>query len=230
MNGTIPNHVCVTPNGNRRAARAKGMKLDEAYVHGAHQALEIVERAFERGVRHVTFFGLSCENKANRAADEIDALQEGAIFFCDTAIDMGFKIHVFGKVDEFQGDPRYERLYSRLKRLRGIKIDPDDRVIHVAANYSGKATHELGELMRCVYELEYPVVQKNPEKYILSAGVPDVDLSIRTGGERRISGLLPFQMAYAELYFTDTLWTDFGRDEFDDALAWFSRQQRNYGK
>lgn len=226
----VPKHISFTPNGNRRHAREKHISLEKSYMRGAERAFEVAGWAKDADVQHVTLFGLSCENMEKRSDLELDALQEGACLFFDIAKESGIKIHPFGKIEEFAGNPKYARLYERLATLRDQTIGPDDFVIHVAANYSGKSEHELGPLLDALYERGFADVRKDPMQYLLSGGVPPVDLAIRTGGEHRISGLLPFQMAYAELYFTPVLWAEFERAHFDTALAWYREQPRNFGK
>lgn len=229
MNG-VPNHVAVVPNGNRRGSVLARMSLPIAYMRGAQRALELAGWAREAGVRHLTFFGLSCENLKNRRENEIDALMEGAIYFFDRAVELGFRLDSFGKIYEFEGVKKYEPLYQRLEKYRGMPHPPDDFVIHVAANYSGVAEHELAPLIDALYNAGFDEVRKDPARYLLSGGIPPVDLFIRTGGEHRTSGLLPFQASYAELYFTKVLWGDFVKKEFLLALQWFAQQQRNFGK
>ncbi len=229
ING-VPRHIALTPNGNRRHARMENISFEDSYIRGAMRALEVAGWAQEAGVQHVTFFGLSCENMERRSDIEIDALQEGAIQFFDLAHESGVRMHPFGKIDAFADDPKYARLYQRLAKLREQVIGPDEFVIHVAANYSGRPEHELGRFMDALYSRGFEEVRQDPMKYLLSAGVPAVDLAIRTGGEHRISGLLPFQMSYAELYFTPVLWAEFEKANFDTALSWFKEQPRNFGK
>src|SRR3989344_2808178 len=226
----FPNHVAIVPNGNRRGSVLARIPLVQAYRKGAERALDIARCAQELGVQHMTFFGLAIQNKQNRPGYQIDALIEGAIHFCDRAMELGYALHPFGYIDEFEGVEKYKPLYVRLKRLRE-EYQPSSRfTIHVAANYSGVAKYELEPLMESLYCRGFSDVRPDPMRYVLSGGVPDVDLFIRTGGERRISGLLPFQCNYAELYFTDVLWSDFTVQEFHMALEWFASQQRNFGK
>ncbi len=226
----VPRHISFTPNGNRRHARLESIPLRESYMRGALRALNVAMWAHEIGAQHVTLFGLSCENMHRRSDDELDALQDGACEFFDLAESGGLKIHPFGKIDEFAHKPKYRRLYERLERLSNQRIGADDFVVHVAANYSGNPQHELGHFMQQLRKHGFEAVHENPMRHILSAGVPPVDLAIRTGGEHRISGLLPFQMAYAELYFTPVLWADFDRAHFNTAVAWYQEQPRNFGK
>lgn len=224
-----PFHISFTPNGNRRHARLENISLHDSYVAGAMRALEVVGWAQEAGATDATLFGLSCENLARRSDEELDALQDGACMFFDLAHESGVKIHPFGKIDEFADNPKYSRLYERLATLRA-DTRASSFTVHVAANYSGKPEHELGHFIEEMYNRGTEAVRKDPLQYLLSGGVPPVDLAIRTGGEHRISGLLPFQMAYAELYFTPVLWAEFDRAHFNTAVAWFKEQPRNFGK
>jgi len=226
---TAPNHVAVVPNGNRRKSRMLGLPLEMSYVKGAQRALDVARWAKKAGVGHVTFYGLSCENLKNRSDFEIDALMKGAIQFLDLVAEIG-RVHAFGNIDEFQGVEKYEPLYKRLKALNGSFEDSGMFTIHVAANYSGLPQHELRPLLQALRSRGFADVEPELTRYLLSGGVPPVDLFIRTGGEHRTSGLLPFQSVYAELYFTDVLWADFSEEQFQAALDWFAKQQRNFGK
>lgn len=228
LNG-VPKHISFTPNGNRRHARLENISLHDSYIEGAMRALEVVGWAQEIGSTDATLFGLSCENLDRRTQDELDALQDGACQFFDMAHDSGVKIHPFGKIEMFADDPRYARLYERLAKLRADTRE-SEFTVHVAANYSGKPEHELVRLMDELYVRGFEEVRRDPMSYLLSGGVPPVDLAIRTGGEHRISGFLPFQMAYAELYFTPVLWAEFDRAHFNTSIAWFREQPRNFGK
>ncbi len=226
----IPRHVVVVPNGNRRGSKLAGISLSQAYRLGADRALEIAECAEKHGVEHLSFFGLSCENMANRPEEEIDALMEGAIYFCDRAMEIGYSLHPFGHIDQFAGVEKYLPLYLRLKRL-GEEYRPSEKfTVHVAANYSGRPEHELAPLMEALYTRGFEEVAPRPMDYILSGGVPPVDLFIRTGGECRTSGMLPFQSSYAELRFPKALWGNFTRRSFLRELNWFAEQPRNFGK
>ncbi len=226
----IPNHIAVVPNGNRRGSNLKAVPLGQAYILGALRALEIASLAKQVGVKHISFYGLSVENMERRPEEQIDALTQGAIKFLDEAGTIGH-VHTFGEIERFEGVEKYEPLFSRLKCLNHTD-EKADYTIHVAAHYSGRAKHELPPYERALYTRGFPEVHKDTtyERYLLSGGVPEVDLFIRTGGEHRTSGFLPFQIAYAELYFTRVLWGDFDDQEFATALDWYAGQQRNFGK
>ncbi len=228
----IPFHIAVIPNGNRRWAKLRKILLQYSYLHGAKQALDFAAWAKKAGVRHVTFYGLSEENMVKRSVEEIDALMKGAIHFFDTAMALGYHLHPFGDIEKFAGLEKYEPLYSRLRRWRELPLPPDDFVLHVAVNYAGTPQHELEPLREEIRNRGLHAVLANPAAYIRSAGVPEVDLVVRTGSKResRTSGLLPFQLRYAELLFINVYWGDFTERHFRKALRWYSTRQRNFGK
>jgi undecaprenyl diphosphate synthase len=224
----IPRHIAAVPNGNRRRSKDKGISLPESYVDGAMKAAEMVGWAREAGVKDITFYGLSCENMQNRSEVELEALQEGAVWFCDHVQNLDCNVHVFGKVHEFEGKKKYEALYRRLVELQKRQKNGHDFTVHVATNYSGR--YELEELLEQTYSRGFALARQDPRQFLLSAGVPDVDLFLRTGGEYRISGLLPLQSQYAEIRVLDVYWGDLTKEMFQESLDWYARQQRNFGK
>lgn len=237
----IPRHIAVIPNGNRRLwkllrflYRLVGVEytLKDAYLRGANVALNFVRWAERAGVHDVTFFGLSKENKAKRLEWEIDALLEGAIYFFDAAVERGYHLHPFGDFEAFAGVEKYKPLYDRLRKWRAMPISEGRIVIHVAAHYSGLPRHELAPLREAIRKDGLDVAWADLEQHLLSSGVPDIDLVIRTGSwrESRTSGLLPFQVVYAELCFVWVFWGMFKERHFWKALRWYSREQRNFGR
>ena len=227
----IPNHVAVVPNGHRRWSAAHGVPLPVVYVRGAMRVLRVAKWAKAAGVKQLTCFGLSCENLENRPEFQLNALMKGADVFLDH-VEKVARVHVFGQIDAFQDDKKYASLYARLKRLNEKAYAPDEFVIHAAVNYSGLPQHELAPFIQALRSRGFPAVQSDSTlmRHLLSGGVPPIDLFIRTGGEQRISGFLPFQSSYAELRFTETLWPDFSKTEFLAHLKWFAEQPRNFGK
>lgn len=225
----IPSHIAVIPNGHRRKSREGGMTLQHAYEIGAQRALEFAGWARDEGVHDVTFYGLSCDNLLKRPQEQLDALYEGVMTFCDLIDQSDIALHIFGDIDELEAMPKYQPLMKRLSRFRTLQ--PGHKfVMHAALNYMGSVEHELRPLRDAFYERGFAEVEQHMSAYIRSGAVPPVDLLIRTGGEYRTSGLLPFQMAYAELRFKDCLWVDYEEEHFREDLAWFGLQKRNFGR
>lgn len=238
---SLPKHIAIVPNGNRRRAALLGIDLSAAYVRGAQNALECVEWAMHNGaVTDLTLFGLSVENTRNRKRDHLEPLTDGADWFCEHVTDLDCRVHIFGKYEELKREPLYAKLINRLAAINDVKRDAAFTV-HIAVNYSGILEHETDPLMDAMEHIAREEestkrlelvanLRENRAACMLSAGVPLVDLFIRTGGEHRTSGLLPFQAGYAEIKIFDEYWGDFTREMWDEALRWYSTQQRNFGK
>ncbi len=221
--------MAVIPDGNRRIGERDNVSLIDAYVRGARRAIAVAKRANEKGVRHLTFFGLSIENVEGRPDSQIEALMRGASLFLDEAEKLGWAIRPFGNIHATLSGAWYETMRERLIDLRKRYRAEAPFTLHVAVNYSGRPQHELAPLVEDLYRQGFPTVGAHLKQHLLSGGVPDVDLLIRTGGEQRLSGFLPFQAGYAELYFARRLWGDFTPRDFEKSLAWFAKQKRNFG-
>jgi short-chain Z-isoprenyl diphosphate synthase len=222
-----PTHIGIVPDGNRRYARRTGLSTADAYLLAARRAIEVVGWCRDLGVAHVSAFGVSQENIALRPANEVEVLHDALLRFCDDVIALpDVHLHVFGDIDGLARDltaaPRLLTLGQR------TDTGPARLVVHVGVNYSAQA--EVSHVLRAVQAHGTDAVVLNPTRYLLSAGVPPVDLVVRTGGQQRLSGFLPLQTAYAELWFSETLWPDITRPEFEHALAWYGRQERRMGE
>ena len=209
-----PPHVGIIPDGNRRWARRAGIGLEEAYEAGYRRLVEVVDGLYERGARYVTVYVLSRDNALRRPPHE-----RSVIF---RLIEQGLR--------DLESD---ERL-----RSRGIAVSVlgDEAVLpgsvreaarRLEAATSGRGGGWLRLLLgySSLWEISATLARGRPP----SLELPPVDLIIRTGGWRRLSDFVPLASAYAELYFTETLWPDFTLDELDRALEWYSRVQRNFG-
>jgi undecaprenyl diphosphate synthase len=223
----VPHHLGVIPDGNRRYARRTGMSLEEGYLAGAAKALEGVDWCLEAGVRHLSAFGISRENIERRPMSEVDWAHRAVLCFCRAVRDRpDVRLHVFGDPSTL---PPSLAERDEFMRLQENDDTADARlVVHAGVNYSAQA--ELTRLTQLARRRGLSTVEASPEEFTLSAGVPPVDLVVRTGGQQRLSGFLPLQTAYAELWFTPTLWPEIQREEFLAALAWFARQERHFGE
>ncbi len=209
----MPRHVGIIPDGNRRWARREGRALYEAYMKGYRNVVRVTEYLFDKGVDIVSVYGLSYDNCLKRSNGEKSIIEKIALFALRDlrrrVASRGFQVRV-----KFLGDPSI--FGSRLAReasLTAKYLDRGDKTLILLVCYSGSWE---ARSYRCV----------TPPSLLL----PPVDLIIRTGGARRLSGFLPILSEYAELYFTDTLWPDFSIEELEEALEWFRRQQRNFGR
>ncbi len=232
LNRKMPRHVAIIMDGNGRWARAQKKPRIVGHRRGVETVREVVKACREREIEVLTLFAFSSENW-RRPPREVSLLMD--LFF--TALDREVKklhrnnirLRIIG---DHGGFP--ERIQKRIARAEQLTADNDGLILNVAANYGGKwdivqATRKLARKV-AAGELRAEDIDEEALAAGLSmSGLPDPDLFIRTGGEERISNFLIWQLAYTELYFTDILWPDFDRIEFDKALASFAGRQRRFG-
>ncbi len=225
----VPVHVAIIPDGNRRWARQKGLPDSEGHRFAAENTLpELFKKSREMGVRYFTLWGLSTENLKKRNKQELDFL----FLLFKQLIDR----HL----------PEFEKEKVRFKSIGNIKELPRDiqRKISeaeektkdfskffftLALNYGGR-----DEIVRAVNKIlregKAQIDKAEFEKYLDTSFMPPPDLVIRTGGEKRLSGFMLWQMEYSELYFSDLFFPDFNADEFEKAIIDFSKRERRFGK
>jgi undecaprenyl diphosphate synthase len=227
--GTVPRHVAIIMDGNRRWARAHGVSESEGHAAGMRAVRPLLVRAVERGVGVLSLYAFSRENW-RRSPDEVRtifALLHSAILSeTDELVLQGVRVNLLGRMDELPPETR-ESIRGGLEATRG----GERMLLNVAFNYSGRS-EIVDAARRCVADgLEPPAIDEAAlEARLYTAGIPDPDLVIRTAGEQRLSNFLIWQAAYAELVFSDELWPDFGPPAFDAALAEFARRQRRFGR
>ncbi|MEW6142688.1 MAG: polyprenyl diphosphate synthase [Chloroflexota bacterium] len=227
-NLAVPRHVAIIMDGNGRWAAQRGLPRIEGHRRGVNNAKDVVSACAARGVKHLTLYAFSTENW-RRPAAEILGLFDIVTRIIDQAIDYGRAEQV-----RFRAIGRIERLPSKLQEVihraeeatRGF-----DRIhVSVCLNY-GSRDEILAAVQKLVAEKVPPekVTEDLFARSLYTAGMPDPDLIIRTGGEQRLSNFLLWQAAYAELYFTDVLWPDFDEAEISRALDSYARRQRRFG-
>lgn len=223
----IPTHVAFIMDGNRRWAQKNKLALFFGHKNGVKQIETITEHAGNKGIKVVTCWAFSTENW-NRPQDEILELMD---VFRDALADPmvkrlyenGVKIQILGDLSSFPEDIQKSVREIREKSKNNTKL-----TLNIALGYGGRK--EIIDAINCLLKSNKQEVSEEEFKsYLYTGNQPDPDLIIRTGGEKRLSGYLPFQSVYSELYFTDTLWPDFNVEEFDKALDDFAQRQRNFG-
>ena len=231
-NDNIPRHVAVIMDGNGRWARKRALPRHAGHRSGVGAVRATVEVAAKRGVEYLTLFAFSSENWS-RPREEVSKL-------------MGLFVEALQReVDELhRNNVRLEFIGAREQLQAGLidKITAAEeqtsgntglRLI-VAVAYGGRwdivtaIRHLAGKVAAGDMTAE-DIDDQAVASELQLRGVPDPDLLIRTGGEQRISNFLLWNLAYAELWFCDTLWPDFGEQQFDEALVFYSRRQRRYG-
>lgn len=229
---TIPSHVALIPDGNRRWAREKGLKVYDGHYHGFKIAREVVNHAADKGVEYMSLWGMSADNLIKRSPLEIKGLFK--IFeemFRDIIDgkdihDRQVRVQVFGLWQ--QKFPR------RLKNVIQEAIDATqlygNHVLNFFLAYNG--TYEMLNAIQAIADAK--VKRVTPEilkQHLYTKDLPPVDLVIRTGGEPHLSaGFMMWDVADAELYFPEVYWPDFTPKEFDKALDFYASRERRFGK
>lgn len=225
----LPTHLAIIMDGNGRWAKAKGMARREGHEAGTEAARRIVIECRKLGIRHLTLYTFSRENWA-RPRDEISFLFDLLSRFLKrelkTLVDEDIRLNVLGELEDL---PLLTR--QVVKHVMKKTAHCSSMVLNLALNYSGRfdLVQACRALIRDGVKPE-DVDEDAIRERLYSAGQPDPDLVIRTSGEKRISGFLIYEAAYAELYFTETLWPDFDEKELAAALEDFTLRQRRFGK
>lgn len=226
----IPQHIGIIMDGNRRWAVRRGLGVDEGHEAGVQTLVKIVDHCLERGVKTLTVYTLSTENWHQRAKEEVAGIFNLLVRVVrekkEEYAQKGVKIAILG---DFQAFPRkvvraIEEILHIVKKHERIKLN-------LALNYGGR--DEILRAVKKIMKEKIPPEKINEQafgQFLYTNGEPDPDLIIRTGGEVRLSNFLLWQMSYAELYFTDTLWPDFTPAKLDKAIAEYQKRQRRFGK
>jgi undecaprenyl diphosphate synthase len=216
-------------DGNRRWARRRGVPELDGHAAGVEAIRGLLKHAVRRGIRVLTLYAFSRENWA-RTDDEVVGLfglLEAAIRSETEELQAeGVRVRLLGRLDELPDDTRASILAALDATAGGDRL-----LLNVAFNYAGRT--ELVDAVRAIVRSGMPaeaVDESTVTGALYTAGLPDPDLLIRTGGEHRLSNFLIWQSAYAELVLTDTLWPDFGPADLDAALAEFASRQRRFGR
>jgi len=237
----LPQHVAIIMDGNRRWARQAGKHPVEGHRQVVDHTLEpLTERCIELGIPYLTLWAFSTENW-DRDEAELKALMQ--IFRLgfrkktkDWMLKKGIKIRVLGELDKFPKD-----IADTCRDWITSSKDNTKLTVTFALNYGGRdeLTRAFNRLLHTkvkqleegeIQSADLQVAEHEIAAHLDSAGMPDPDLIIRPGGQFRLSGFMPWQSVYSELYFTDVLMPDFTVEELDKSLADFAQRQRRFGR
>ncbi len=229
----IPHHVAVIMDGNGRWAKKKGKMRIFGHKNGVQAVRETIEAAAEMGVKVLTLYAFSSENWS-RPKKEVDTLMS----LLAASLKKEFKslqknniqLRAIGDLNNLPNKARKE-----LEEVIKKTLNNDRMILNLALSYGSRA-----EIVNAVKSISKKVVnnelnienidEKTINNHLYTFSLPDVDFLIRTSGEQRISNFLLWQIAYAELYFTNTLWPDFKKQNFYDAISEYQKRERRYGK
>jgi len=223
-----PNHIAIIMDGNGRWAERRGFPRFEGHLAGIKSVRSTVRCLSQYPIKYVTLYGFSTENW-ERPRDEVinlfRLLEEVADKEALEFHKLGVKIRHLGRLEDLP-----QGLRQAVNRAIELTKNNTGMTLSLAFNYGGRT--EILDAVRAIIAEGVPPQNINEElfnSYLYTAGLPDVDLIIRTGGELRISNFLIWQATYSEYYFTDVLWPDFGEKEIKKALLSYSRRQRRFG-
>ncbi|WP_100610891.1 isoprenyl transferase [Confluentibacter lentus] len=229
----LPKHIAIIMDGNGRWAKQHGMMRTFGHENGAKAVKQVVEGSAEIGIENLTLYAFSTENW-NRPKFEVDTLMKLLISSLRKEIkslhENNIKLCAIGTLDTLPAKVHKELLEVIEKTKNNNRM-----TLTIALSYGSRE-----ELINTVKEISFKVknniisAEKIDEsiinEHLYTRNLPDVDLLIRTSGEQRISNFLLWQIAYAELYFTDTLWPDFTKQHLHEAIIEYQKRERRFGK
>ncbi|MBO1254099.1 di-trans,poly-cis-decaprenylcistransferase [Alteromonas sp. 5E99-2] len=231
-NDVMPKHVAIIMDGNGRWAQQKGKLRTFGHKAGVDAVRASVRYARTNGIQSLTLFAFSSENW-NRPEEEVGVLMDLFSLVLNSEVKRmkknGVRLKVIGDTSKFD-----DKLVAKIEKAEALTAENSDLVLNIAANYGGRwdIVNACKSIVADVSDKTispHEITEELFSKHVSTEGLPELDLLIRTGGEHRISNFLLWQCAYAELYFSQTLWPDFDEAEFDKATACFTSRQRRFG-
>ena len=226
----VPRHIAVIMDGNGRWAKKRFLPRIAGHKRGVEAVRACVRACAERGVEYLTLFAFSSENW-RRPKDEVKFLMQ---LFMHVLEDEVVKLHRNGIRLRIIGDlSRFDEKLIQLVQTSEEKTDKNQKLtLTIAANYSGRwdMLQAMNRMMLAQPAKAGNYTEDDLAPYLSMGDAPEPDLFIRTGGEKRVSNFLLWQLAYTELYFTDLLWPDFDGVALDDAIASYQQRERRYGR
>jgi len=226
----VPRHVAVIMDGNGRWARGRRLPRVAGHRRGVETVRNMIQCCIDVGVEYLTLFAFSSENW-RRPADEVSFLMQLFIRALENEVsrlhENGIRLRVVGDLSSFE-----PRLVALIHEAEELTLANARLTLTIAANYGGR-----WDIMQAFNRM----LKEHPDRvggfneahlvpYLALSYAPEPDLFIRTGGEQRVSNFCLWQLAYTELYFTDTLWPDFDTQAFEEALDSFRRRERRFGR
>ena len=229
------NHVGIIMDGNRRWAKKNGLQAFQGHDKGADVFVDTCDWCGHAGIKYLTVYAFSTENWKRSQIEVLHIFGLLERFFTEKigrCLENGIKVRVIGERNRFDS-----KTLAIIDDAEAQTRNCKDLYVQIALSYGGR-----DEIIRAIKKLAGDIVKglQTPEgiseevfeSYLDTAGIPDVDLVIRTGGagNRRLSNFLPWQTVYSELYFSDLLWPEFTREEFEKALEYYNSIKRKIGK
>jgi len=226
----VPRHIAVIMDGNGRWAKQRFMPRVMGHQRGVEALREVVKACRDMGVEYLTVFAFSSENW-RRPADEVSFLMSLFVKVLEREVAKmhrnQIRLKIIGDRGHFD-----EHLRLAMQEAETLTAANSALTLTVAANYGGRwdVMHAVHSMLRAHPELAQSFSEEDLHPYLSMSDAPEPDLFIRTGGEQRISNFMLWQLAYTELYFTDTLWPAFGRMELEKAVSSYQKRERRFGR
>ncbi|MBI2356672.1 di-trans,poly-cis-decaprenylcistransferase [Candidatus Dojkabacteria bacterium] len=224
--GNLPKHVVIIPDGNRRWARGKGKKDFDGHMEGVKRLFELVEEAAELGIEVITFWGFSTENWS-RDEGEVSYLMQDIFLKQGRHFIPKFKEHKARFIHLGRKDRLSKELVEMITEVEEDTKEYSERTVCIAIDYGGR--NEIIRGIKKAIESGEELSEENFGKFLDTSDVADPDMIVRTSGEKRLSGFMPWQSVYAELFFVDDYFPDFTKEKFREVVNEFGNRQRRFG-
>jgi undecaprenyl diphosphate synthase len=227
--GAIPKHIAIIMDGNGRWATKRFLPRVAGHVKGVEAVRDVVKACVKRDVKFLTLFAFSSENW-RRPAEEVSLLMRLFVTALDKEVKRmhvnGIRLKVVGDLSRFDA-----KLQQTIQEAEALTAGNPGLTVTICANYGGRwDIVQAFNRLRQDLKADDVVTEDQLAPYLSMAYAPEPDLFIRTGGETRISNFLLWQLAYSELYFTDTFWPDFGADALDESIKSYQARERRFGR
>lgn len=222
-----PQHIAIIMDGNGRWATAKNMPRTYGHKQGAKAVRRVVEAAADNNVKYLTLFGFSSENWQRPEEEVVELMNLLRQYLRSETAELhksGACLKVIGNREKLDSD-----IVDLIESAEKLTAENQKITLIIALNYGGR-----DDILRAAYRTpknqSFECFKEEFESNISTQGIPDPDILIRTGGEKRISNFLIWQCAYTELFFTDAFWPDFDKNNLEEAIADFHSRERRFGK
>lgn len=223
---SVPDHVGLILDGNRRWAKANGLPTLEGHRRGAENFKTIALHAFEKGVTNVSAYIFSTENW-QRKEEEVGYLMQLVVKAVEQYLgefhDRGIRVVILGRREGLR-----QKIIDAINKTESETAGNTNGTLALCFNYGGQ--QEIADAATSVAAAGLEITPETIQQHLYGADIPDMDLIIRTSGEQRLSGFMLWRAAYSELHFSATMWPAFTTDQFDDALADYAQRERRYGE
>ena len=226
----IPRHIAIIMDGNGRWAKQRFLPRVMGHQRGVEALRDVVKSCRELGVEYLTVFAFSSENW-RRPADEVSFLMSLFLKMLEREVaklhENNIRLKIIGDRSRFD-----DKLRQAMREAEQLTADDSALTLTIAANYGGRwdVMQAVKAMLDAHPQLALTFGEDDLQPYLSMCDAPEPDLFIRTGGEQRISNFMLWQLAYTELYFTDTLWPAFDRGELDKAIASYQKRERRFGR